>query len=614
MRRTTLVVQPLGGKSLNADGKLQRARKEAMKGFKERAAMMIVEAAEELAREGKYKEAAQFYEEAASLYKEAYRAEECFAALENAALMFVRLGMGPENNREIVRINKTAAEIALIATEFETAANFLFRAIDFAESENEKRDLLLEAIDALQQQADMYEEEEKYDRAVGTLKKIARLFITIGDDELGERVYEKAIKIAMRWSEIAQERDDLATAASALAEAAQLMQLKGNAPEAPRIMLKAGDLYSQAGMYEKAGNIYDAAQEAYKLERNTSARRKAMNLAAESYLKMEGKPEVVAPLLMKAGALFNELGNVKAKWAYKRAAELFEQLSKRAREEGDIESEKVYLRYMAMSLKQWGDTQRAEQIYNEVVQYFLEEAEREARAGNKERHAISLEEAYEVLLDARREEDAKTQLEKAVDIYIELATELAEDNQFDDASKFFSKAATCAEKLGDMSRAPELFSKASKYAMRAAEFYQQLGVDELAALWLRTAAQEAIKTERIEMIEKAIEFLKRSAKKFEEINAPDNAFDDLFTLFETLFLYYPDKREEIAEVLKSLDRVAILTRDEPRIALSSMARYLDEGNHIGALLLYQEREEELVEKRDRILALIAQSKRVRSED
>ncbi len=597
----------------NYEAKLETARKLANRGEKHKAASMINEIASSLANEGNYQEAAKYYEEAAMLYRDSYRADECFEALENATLMFVRLGSNPENNRQIVRINKMAAEIANIATEYKTAANFLFRAVDFASSEEEKTALQIKAIDALEKLADLREEEGDFDEAISLLKKVGRLYFTIGDDELGERIYERAIKLAFRWSQRAKEEGDLLSAGNALAEAAQIMQTKGEAPEAPRIMMEAGELYTQAGLYEKAGNIYDAAQEAYKLERNTSARRKAMVLAAESYLKMEGKPEVIAPLLMKAGALFKELSNVKSKWAYKRASELFEQLANKSAKEGDIESEKMYLRYMAMSLKEWGRTDEANQVYQEVIDYFLSQAEKEKREGNKELHALSLEEVYDVLLEAGREEEAKRYLEQAVDIYVELAEEMIEAQQFDEASKYYSKAASCAERLGDMSRTPELYQQASDYAIKAAEFYKEIGVDELSVLWTRTAAQEALKTERLEMIDRAIRLLGESAKKFEEMNEVNDSFGDLFTLFETLFLYYPDREDEIHSILKSLDRVAMMTRDDANIVLASIAHHLNKGNHIGALMLYQENEEDLLDKHDQIRALIAQSKRVRAE-
>ena len=93
-------------------------------------------------------------------------------------------------------------------------------------------------------------------------------------------------------------------------------------------MMEAGELYEAAELYEKAGNIYDAAQEAYKIQRLTSARNQAMSKAAEAYLKMEGAPEAVAPLLVKGGNMFLEIGRpMKAKWAFKRGNELFGELA-----------------------------------------------------------------------------------------------------------------------------------------------------------------------------------------------------------------------------------------------------------------------------------------------
>ena len=56
------------------------------------------------------------------------------------------------------------------------------------------------------------------------------------------------------------------------------------------------------------------------------------------------------------------------------------------------------------------------------------------------------------------------------------------------------------------------------------------------------------------------------------------------------------------------DKYAVKTQDEVMLAVMSLVRALNTGNHIGALLILQENEEALLDKGTRIRALIEQSK------
>jgi tetratricopeptide (TPR) repeat protein len=593
--------------------RLKQAREELGKGNKGAAAKILTEVADKLSAQGEYKKAADVYEEVAQVYRESYMADECFRSLDNVILMFVRLGSEAESHKEIVRVAKAAAKIAEEAEEFKRAADFYFRGTDFAD-DDEKGTMLIGAADALENLADVREEERNYEEAVALLKKVGRLFYSVGDDELGDRIYERAVRLSHRWAAIAKESMDYVSAGNALAEAAQIMQTRGESPESPRLLIAAGALYEQAGLLEKAGNIYDAAQEAYKVLRNTSARKMAMTQASEAYLKMDGNPEIVAPLLMKAGALFKELGNVKAKWAYKRANELFQELAAKAAKEGETESEKTYQRYRAMCLREWGSLDEAEAVYRTVIDYFLDQAKGEAELGNKESQAVSLEEAARVLQESGDEDEARTHFEEALGIYVDLAKESAEGEQPDEASKYYSKAASCASKLGNKERAAELHQVASEKALGAARFYQELDVSELAVIWIRTAGVEALKTGNPEIIDKAIGLFRQSSAGFEKIKEPREAFEDLFTIFETLFLHRPESRAEISGVLTDAEQISRHTRDENLMVLSSILEALDSGSHVAALLALQEREDELADKRDRLLELIEQSKSVRKTE
>jgi len=597
---------------VTSDEFLNKARKTLEEGEKEEGVKQLIQAADQFANDTEYEKAAKIYEEAAIIFKDLYDAEECFKTFDKATLMLVRLPQDDDVYTELVRLNTAAAKIAEAATEYKKAADFCFRAKDFAMSDDVKQSLNIQAADALENIADTREEEENYGEAIGLLRKVSRLYFSADDDELGERINNRAVRIAQHWAEISRKKGDFLSAGNALAEAAQIMQSQDESPEATRTMMEAGELYEAANLFEKAGNIYDAAQEAYKLQRLTSARNQALYKAAEAYMKIEGTPEAIAPLLVKSGNMFHELGRVmKEKWAFKRANEMFEELANKAKSENDVESEKKYLRFQAMCLRNWGHEERAERIYNEVREYYLDQARKQSESGDKELQALALEEAAEVFAESGRQDESKKLIEQSVELYIELADAAAVSEDSETSSKLYSKAADCAVKLDDTERNESFHWMASEKAEKAAGFYKELGVPELATIWTRTAGLEALQTNSQKMVEKGVDLLTKSAEGFMVANELNEAFEDLFSVFEARFLYYPDRRRQIKDTIKQMAEISMMLQDDSLSALLSIVRAMNEGNHIGALLMLQENEEDLLAKEDRIRKLIAQSKIVR---
>jgi tetratricopeptide (TPR) repeat protein len=598
---------------LTSDGDiLKEARTALEEGNKEVGAKLLLAAANRIAEKGEYQQAAMLYEEVAMIFRDSYKATESFEAFENVTLMLIRLPQEPEVYKEIVRVNKVAGKIAEEAAEYQKAADYYFRAQDFAASDGERAELSIKAADALEILADNKEEEEDFAETLGLLRKVSRLYFTANDEELGERINVRAVRIAQRWAEKSKEEGDFLSAGNALAEAAQIMGMKGESPEAMRVMMEAGEYYEAAELFEKAGNIYDAAQEAYKLQRLTSARKQAMTKAAEAYLKARGAPESVAPLLIKAGNMFKEIGRTdRAKWAFLHANELFGELAEKAKAQNDVESEMKYLRFQAMCLWNWGKHGVAGENYVKVISHYLNEAKREEEAGNKELQAVALEEAAEVLRESGKETVAAGHIEHAIELYIQLADEASTSNDPEGSSKLYSKAAECALKLDDKERHESLHRMASEKAESAAGYYQELGVPELATIWLRTAGNEALITGSSEMIERSVDLLSRSAEGFKEAKEYKESFEDLFTVFETRFIHYPDRMKPINAVIMSMDEVASTAHDEMMNSIVAFVRALNSGNHIGALFILQDNEEDLLDKASRMRKLIEQSKVVR---
>ncbi len=575
---------------------IERAKELARADKKMEAVGVLKDAAQQLAAAGQYREAAEVYEEMALLYSELYLAEECLDAFDSATLMLIRLEGSPEIHTEIVRLNRDAGRIAVMAEEHRRAADFYLRAADFAVGD-EKAELMIAAADALEELADAYEEEGDFEEAVSLLKRVGRLYYAGGDQELSDRIYRRAIRICQRWAGEAKDREDYTTAANASAEAAQILQAMGELTEAAKHMVDAGHCYERARLLEKAGNMYDAAQEVYRALRQTWARRQIMNRAALCYVMAGGKLEVTAPLVVKAADMFQEIGReMKAKWAYKYASSLFAKLVERAAEQGDMEAERNYLRFQAMCLRRWGSTEEADEIYDTVVQRYLVEAEQEAARGDKEAQAVALEEAAEVLSEAGRDAEAWAQYQRVIALYEELAKESEDAGQQDEASKYYSKAGECAQRMGDSPAAVKFHRLASERAAAAAQFYAGLEVTELATLWKRSAGIEALKTGSQDDTDRAIEYLMDAAAGFEEMGELAEAFSDYFRVFATIFEHRPAEREEVTGVVEAMERTIRRRKDAHMEAVMAVVRPLVEDNYVAAVLALQEREEELGDK------------------
>ncbi|MDF1541039.1 MAG: hypothetical protein P1Q69_19235 [Candidatus Thorarchaeota archaeon] len=586
---------------------LQKAMQALKDGKKELALKLLTQVAESFSAKRMHENAARIFEKAGFLAKDLSRLEDSLNLFEKATLMYMRQS-AEDFYPEIVRLNILAAETAVLYAEYGRSADFFFRAVDFAGDEDEKDAITLRAVESLENLADAREEETKFKETIGLLKKISRLYYSLGDEELGERINNRAIRVAQRWVDNAKEKSNHLEAGNALGEIAQIMQAKDEFVEAAKLMLDAGEHYEAIDLFEKAGNIYDAAQEVYKFERLTSARNQALFKAAEAYMKLEGKPEVVAPLLVKAGDMFTEVKSpVKAKWAFKRASDLFAELAEIAADASDINSEKTYLRFQAMCLKKWGSEEEAEEIYNEVINYFLSQAAMEEEQESKEAQALSLESAASVLSEAGRKEEALEQREKAVEIYVQLADTSASAESPEESSRFYTKAADCSRSLGNPEREESFHWIASEKAEEAAKYYEDLEVPELATVWTRTAGLEALNIDQQKVREKATELLEKSAQGFKDAGETKEAFEDLFTVYETVFIYKRQgNKRKLNQIVKEMDEIARTTRDEGMLCTIAVLQAVQKDKYIAALLALQEREDEIMDTRVRLRNLIKQ--------
>jgi len=591
---------------MNSAKETVKAAREAIRNGKAiHAAELLEEAANQLVSTGQAQWAKNLYIEASTIYCEEGKKEACFNLLEKATLAFIRQDSDPEIHEAIVALNENGGMIAEQLEEYKKASDFYFRSKDFAADDRTKERLTIRAADALENLADIHEDNNEFDEAVEILKKVGRLYYTVDDEELGRRIHERAIRLASQWEAISEDKGDYLAAGNALAEAAQIMQSEDETAEAIPLMMKAGKKYEKAELFEKAGNIYDAAQEAYGFERLSSGQNKAATMAAEAYTKMTGAPNVVAPLLVRAGGLFQKAGRVmKARWAYKRASKLFDELADAAALEDDDETANKYRRYRAMCLREWGQEERANEIYAKVIDFYIKRAQMEEEKARKESRATSLEEAAKVMREANQEEEAQKTLSQALAIYVELAETASEAGQPGDASEYFSKAAECSSRLESEKEASSFHEKASKRAREAAKIYGELGVSELSAIWNRTAGREAVRSGNPDTIEEGIQLLQMSSTAFNDIGERADAFEDLFSVFEGLFIHFPEREGDIENTVQALEEIARAENKDEMTALIPVLKALKEKNFTTALMAFQEKEDDLIDKSERIRRLL----------
>jgi hypothetical protein len=159
-----------------------------------------------------------------------------------------------------------------------------------------------------------------------------------------------------------------------------------------------------------------------------------------------------------------------------------------------------------------------------------------------------------------------------------------------------------------------LHKLASEKALEAVAFYEELGVSELTTIWYRAAGIEALKTNESEMIDKATELLWKSSESFEKINELEDAFEDLFTIFETLFEHHPESETEIDSVIRKMEEITMAANNDTIVSLMSVVRALVKHNPTRALLALQEREEDLLSKRERLRKLVELSEQTDSKE
>jgi hypothetical protein len=131
-----------------------------------------------------------------------------------------------------------------------------------------------------------------------------------------------------------------------------------------------------------------------------------------------------------------------------------------------------------------------------------------------------------------------------------------------------------------------------------------MGLKELSTIWKRTSAEEALKTHNTDMVDRAIDLLKESAKEFRETGELKEAFEDLYTIFSTVYIRKPKERPNLDAIVEQMNDIAIDERDLYYSSMVNVIRAVNKSDKIGALLAFQEQEDELIGKRESLRSLI----------
>ncbi len=130
-------------------------------------------------------------------------------------------------------------------------------------------------------------------------------------------------------------------------------------------------------------------------------------------------------------------------------------------------------------------------------------------------------------------------------------------------------------------------------------------IHELATVWTRTAGLEALQINNQDTLERATRLLEKSAREFLSIGEEKEAFNDLFMVYSTIYSWkQPESSDHLDEIMSQLEEIARITKDEEVQATMAVVRELQRGKYIAALLALQEREDDLLSRRDKLRELI----------
>ena len=99
--------------------------------------------------------------------------------------------------------------------------------------------------------------------------------------------------------------------------------------------------------------------------------------------------------------------------------------------------------------------------------------------------------------------------------------------------------------------------------------------------------------------------MEKSARGFRSVGEEKEAFEDLFTVYETVFSNQRvGNKRRLNSIVKEMDEIARAKRDDRMLAAMAVIQAIQKDKYIAALLALQEREDDVLDIRDRLRALI----------
>ncbi len=540
--------------------------------------------------------ASEIYQIAADLYEKAEKIDKCLKCYKKAAVAYSRIGEPEETSDVVSQIFLTAGRIARRYNKPNEALSFFKNASDLIQDDVELIHINKKIIELMEEVIQQHIDNGRLDDAIKLLKKLAEKYEELKDYIQANKVWKSTIKLLYQKADIAVSRGKYDEGASALIDAGTILLKLDQDMRAAKEFQRAAEYYSHMSMHSKAGSVYEFLAELLDRNRQIQQAQIFLEKAALEFQKVDEVPEKQATLALRAAEIFERLNKVmKARWAYRHAAELFLTLAAKAdsNQEDLIDEYKITAATCMLRSRMENE---GRQILDELLNKYLVRAESSEDEGDFSEAALNYERAAKV--SKIMGEDFQHYLEMARDLYLGLMQENMITENFEEAATMCSKAADTSEEINVEPSAEHLRKTAADLAMKAAKAYEKLCGAECASIWIRNAARELSKLNKPEALNKAYDLFLHSAKELMNIEGYSEALEDLYS---ALLIYLKTNRKLPSDHLnKLLSALEMNSTDQEIVELAEILQKILNQDKISALITVQENEDILKEKAEEL--------------
>ncbi len=556
------------------------------------AAILAENAASYAEHQGDNELASEIYQIAADLFEKAEKIDKCLQAYKKAAITYSRTGEPEETASIVSQIFETASRIASRHNKLNESLNFLRNAADLIQDEVRLTQINKRITEIMEEVIQEHIDNGRLDEAIKLLKKLAEKYEALKDYQKANEAWKSTIRLLYQKKDVAVSRGKFAEGASALIDAGTILLKLDQDMKAAKEFQRAAEFYSHVSMHSKAGSVYEFLADLLDRNRQIQQSQIFLEKAALEFQKVEDVPEKQATLILRAAEIFERLKKVmKARWAYRHAAELFLALASKADSNQEELIDEYKLTAATCMLKSRMENE-GRQILEELLNKYLVRAQSSEDEGDFSEAALNYERAAKV--SKILGENYQHFLEMARDLYLGLMQESMITENFEEAASMCAKAADTSEEINVEPSAEHLRKTAADLALKAAKSYEKLCGAECASIWIRNAARELSKLDDCESLEKAYNLFLHSAKELMNIEGYSEALEDLYLAL--LIFLKTNRRFPSDHLNKLLSTIEMHSSDQEIVDLAEVLQKILNEDKISALITVQENEDILKDK------------------